>query len=50
MPEKHPAAIQFGVPRSKPRYGRAGGDVASEHNYIFGREAGNTVNALETAK
>src|SRR5205807_280635 len=33
--EIHPVAIQFGVPRSKPRYGRAGGDAASGHSYIF---------------
>src|ERR1041384_3574800 len=35
MSEKHPAAIQFGVPRSEPRFGRAGGGGASGHSYNF---------------
>src|SRR6266702_983143 len=35
MAETHPAAIQFGVPRSEPRSGQAGGDGASEHVYNF---------------
>src|SRR5215467_1885079 len=35
MFEIHPVAIQFGVPRSEPTYGRAGGDDASGHTYIF---------------
>src|SRR5205807_830407 len=35
MSEKHPAAIQFGVPPSKPRNGGARGDSASEHTHIF---------------
>src|SRR5207249_10868285 len=35
MAEIHPAAIQFGVPRSEPRSGQAGGDGASAHVYNF---------------
>src|SRR5437773_6674662 len=35
MAEIHPAAIQFGVPRSEPRPGQAGGDGASENVYNF---------------
>src|SRR5207244_13478456 len=35
MAEIHPAAIPFGVPRSEPRSGQAGGDGASEHVYNF---------------
>jgi len=33
MSEKHPAAIQFGVPRSEPGSGRAAGDVTSGPSY-----------------
>jgi hypothetical protein len=50
MSEIHPVAIQFGVPRSKPRFGRAGGDGASGHKIIFEHETGNTVKTLEAAK
>src|SRR5215472_9995278 len=50
MSEIHPVAIQFGVPRSKPRYGRAGGDGACGHKLIFKRKMRNTVKALETVK
>jgi hypothetical protein len=50
MSEIHPAAIQFGVPRSKPRNGRAGGDGANGHKVISRRETGNTAKALEAAK
>src|SRR6266480_1312800 len=50
MAEIHPAAIQFGVPRSEPRSGQAGGDGASEHVYILRREIGNTAKPLETRK
>src|SRR5215467_2296266 len=50
MSEIHPAAIQFGVPRSRPRYGRAGGDGASGHKLIFKRKMRNTAKTLETAK
>jgi len=37
MSEKHPAAIQFWVPRSEPRTGSAGGDVACGHIYMCWR-------------
>src|SRR5215472_14608945 len=50
MSEIHPVAIQFGVPRSKPMCGRAGGDGASGHKLIFKREMRYTAKPLETAK
>src|SRR5215469_5868174 len=50
MSEIHPVAIQFGVPRSKPRCGRAGGDGACGHKIIFSREIGNTAKPLEAAE
>jgi len=37
MFDEHPAAIQFGVPRSEPVCGEAGGDVACERIYMAWR-------------